>query len=176
MAEVTGAWIGRPTVVVAKITTGDHSERTDRRERARLGTAQRVLAIAVAYQLAFWTAGQMDVARERVARLAVPPLSIAVTPARIVIPIPPVPICPLPFVAGTTSLRSRVIVSLVSRSGVDIDRVLIPVAIVRTAAASMGNVALVAFTAAAPRRLVACVIVVSRIEIHTHPQPRATGG
>ena len=39
MPEVAGPWVGRPVVVVPEITTGDHSKRTDGRQRARLRAA-----------------------------------------------------------------------------------------------------------------------------------------
>src|SRR5262249_25495517 len=50
--QVTGAGIERPVVVVAEITTGDHSEGTDGRQRPRFRAAERVLAIPVANDLA----------------------------------------------------------------------------------------------------------------------------
>ena len=39
VSQVARAWIGGAAVVVAQITTGDHSECTDGRERARFGAA-----------------------------------------------------------------------------------------------------------------------------------------
>ena len=56
-------------MVVAEITTGDHSKRADGRERPRFRAAQRVLAIAVANDLALESARQIEVAREGLARV-----------------------------------------------------------------------------------------------------------
>jgi len=39
VAEVAGARIGRSIVVLAKVTTGDHSKRTNGRQRAGLRPA-----------------------------------------------------------------------------------------------------------------------------------------
>jgi hypothetical protein len=50
--QVARPWISRAPIVVAEITTGDHSERADGRERSRFRAAQRVLAIAIVNQLA----------------------------------------------------------------------------------------------------------------------------
>jgi hypothetical protein len=36
VSKVAGTWVGRSISVVPEITTGDDSEGTDRRERARL--------------------------------------------------------------------------------------------------------------------------------------------
>ena len=60
VSQVAGAWISRAAVVVSEITTGDHSERTNGRERARFGAAQGVFAIAVANELALWSARQVN--------------------------------------------------------------------------------------------------------------------
>ena len=62
VSKVAGSWISRAAVVVAEITTGDHSERTNGRERSRFGAAQGVLAITVANELALWPARQVNVA------------------------------------------------------------------------------------------------------------------
>jgi hypothetical protein len=50
--QVARTWIGGVAVVVAEITTGDHSECADGRKRSRFGAAQGVLAIAVVNELA----------------------------------------------------------------------------------------------------------------------------
>jgi hypothetical protein len=86
MAEVTGAWIRRPTVVVAKITTGDHSERTDGGQRARLGAAQRGLAVPVPNHLAVQSARQVQASREWLARVggARALVTLALSPASLV--------------------------------------------------------------------------------------------
>jgi hypothetical protein len=76
--------------VVAEITTGDHTECANGRERSRLGAAQRVLAISIVHQFAVASAWQANVARERVPDLgiAVPRVAVAVGPPRIVIAVP----------------------------------------------------------------------------------------
>jgi hypothetical protein len=76
VSQVTGPWISRAPIVVSQITTGDHSECANGRERSRFGAAQGVFAIAVANQLALRSAGQVHVACERV-----PSLPIAFTMA-----------------------------------------------------------------------------------------------
>ena len=100
-------------VVVAEVTTGDHSEGADGRERARLGAAQGVLAIAVANQLALGSTRQVDVTRERVARLTVTLSIVAVAgvPAGIVSGGAAVLVGLLPVAARTASERPRVIVA-----------------------------------------------------------------
>jgi hypothetical protein len=57
--------------VVAEVTTGDHSERANGRQRSRFGATQRVLAISIVHQLAIASAWQAKVARERVPDLAI---------------------------------------------------------------------------------------------------------
>jgi hypothetical protein len=57
-------------VSVAEITTGDHPKRADGRQRARFRAAQRVLAIPVANDLPLESAGQTQVAREGLTRVA----------------------------------------------------------------------------------------------------------
>src|SRR5207244_3410203 len=81
------AWIGWTIVEISKITTGDHSKRTDGRERARLRAAQCVFTVAVAHDLSLHAAGQVDTARERLTRIdrVVWRLTIPIGPARIVI-------------------------------------------------------------------------------------------
>ena len=67
-------------MVVSEITTGDHSECTDGRQRAHLRAAQRVFAIAVANDLAIEPARQVEFPREHVSRVvtpARPPLVVA---------------------------------------------------------------------------------------------------
>jgi hypothetical protein len=63
-------------VVIAEITTGDHPKRANRGKRSRFGSAQRVLAIAIAIAIAddlsLQTARQIEVAREDVARIDLP--------------------------------------------------------------------------------------------------------
>lgn len=52
VAEVARTRVGRTAVVVAEITTGDHSERADRRERSRFRAAEGVLPISIVNRLA----------------------------------------------------------------------------------------------------------------------------
>jgi hypothetical protein len=85
--QVAGPWISRAPIVVSEITTGDHSECTDGRERPRFGTAQDVLAIAVMNQFALWSTWQVNVAGEWIRDLAIAfsIVAVAVGPAGIVI-------------------------------------------------------------------------------------------
>jgi hypothetical protein len=85
--QVAGPWISRAPIVVSEITTGDHSECTDGRERPRFGTAQGVLAIAVMNQFALWSTWQVNVAGEWIRDLAIAfsIVAVAVGPAGIVI-------------------------------------------------------------------------------------------
>jgi hypothetical protein len=71
--------------VVSEITTGDHSECTDGRERPGFGAAQGVFAIAIVNDLALASAWQVDVARERVpdVGIAFARVAVAVGPAGI---------------------------------------------------------------------------------------------
>jgi hypothetical protein len=75
--------------VVSEITTGDHSECTDGRERPRFGTAQGVLAIAVVHELALWSVRQVNMSTECIRDLAIAfsIVAIPVGPAGIVIAI-----------------------------------------------------------------------------------------
>jgi hypothetical protein len=70
MPEVTRARVKRTAFAVAQIACGDHAERADRRQRARLGTAQPVLAIAENDTRAIRTARQIDVPDEHVTWIA----------------------------------------------------------------------------------------------------------
>jgi hypothetical protein len=94
VSKVAGARISRAAVVVAKITTGDHSECTHGRERPRFGAPQRVLAITVVNQFALWSTWQVNVACECVTYLAITLsiVAIAVGPTGIMIAIPHMPI------------------------------------------------------------------------------------
>jgi hypothetical protein len=92
--QVAGAWISGAAIVVAEITTGDHSERANGRERSRFGAAQRVLAISIVHQLALWPARQVNMSAERVPDLAVAfsIVAISVGPAGIVIVVASMPV------------------------------------------------------------------------------------
>ena len=56
--------------MIAEVTTGDHSKRTDSRERSRFRSTQSVFAIAVADNAPFGSAGQTQVPREDVPEMA----------------------------------------------------------------------------------------------------------
>jgi hypothetical protein len=82
--------VARPRVsraVVAEITTGDHSERANGRERARFRAAQCVLAVSIVDQLAIASARQVNVACERIPDLGIAfaRVAVAVGPVGIVI-------------------------------------------------------------------------------------------
>jgi hypothetical protein len=64
--------------MVAEVTTGDHSERAHGGQRARLGAAEAVLTIAIVHDLSVSPARQMNVAAERVPRLAVAILRVPI--------------------------------------------------------------------------------------------------
>jgi hypothetical protein len=78
--------------VVPEITTGDHSERTDGRERSGFGAAQGVFAIAVVNELALRPARQVNMSAECVSDLwiAFSIVASAVSPARIAVAVPAV--------------------------------------------------------------------------------------
>jgi hypothetical protein len=94
VSQVAGPWIGRAPIVVSEITTGDHSECTNGRERPRFGAAQRVFAIAVVNELALWSARQVNMSAEGIPDLAIAfsIVAISVRPAGIVIAIRSVPV------------------------------------------------------------------------------------
>jgi hypothetical protein len=87
VSQVAGPWISRAPMVVSEITTRDHSECTDGRERPRFGTAQGVLAIAVVNELALAPARQLNMSAECVSDLwnAFSIFAIPVSPAKIVV-------------------------------------------------------------------------------------------
>jgi hypothetical protein len=80
--------------MVSEITTGDNSKSTDGRERSRFGAAQGVLTIAVANELAFQAARQMNVAGEGVPGLGITVANVAVSfgPAGIMIAVASMPV------------------------------------------------------------------------------------
>lgn len=69
MAQVARARVERAIVLVPEIATGDHSECANSRKRARFGSAQRVLAIAVPHEFPTRSARQRKVTREGLARI-----------------------------------------------------------------------------------------------------------
>jgi hypothetical protein len=89
VSQVTRPGISRAPIVVSEITTGDHSECTNGRERPGFGAAQGVLAIAVVNELALWSARQVNMSAECIRGLAI---AVSVGPARIVVAIPSVPV------------------------------------------------------------------------------------
>lgn len=86
MSQVAGPWISRAPIVISEITTGDHSECTNGRERPRLGAAQGVLALAVVKELARRPARQVNMSAECIRNLAIAfsIVAISVGPAGIV--------------------------------------------------------------------------------------------
>jgi hypothetical protein len=94
VSQVAGPGISRAPIVVPEITTGDHSEYTDGRERPGFGAAQGVLAIAVVNELALWSARQVNMSPECIRDLAIAVSIVAISdgPAGIVIAIPSVPV------------------------------------------------------------------------------------
>lgn len=64
----------------AKVTTGDHSKGPNGRERARFGAAQGVPVLAIVHEVSFVAARQVQLARERFARV-----EFAITRLRITI-------------------------------------------------------------------------------------------
>jgi hypothetical protein len=87
VSQVAGPWISRAPIVVSEITTGDHSECTNGRERSGFGAAQGVLAIAVVNELALWPARQVNISAEGIRDVAVAfsIVAISVGPSGIVI-------------------------------------------------------------------------------------------
>jgi hypothetical protein len=92
--QIAGPWISRAPIVVSEITTGDHSECTNGRERPGFRAAQGVVAIAVVNELALWSARQVNMSAECIRGLAIAfsIVAVSVGPARIVVAIPSVPV------------------------------------------------------------------------------------
>ena len=117
MSKIAGAWIGWAIVMISEITTGDHSKRTDGRERPRLGAAQGVLAVTVAHDLPLESARQLEIARERLARIerAVACVALAIRPASIVAGISAAfAVIQLPRITWTAAERSRVVIAAIA--------------------------------------------------------------
>jgi hypothetical protein len=89
VSEVAGPWISRAPIVVSEITTGDHSECTNGRERPGFRAAQGVFPIAVVHELAPGSARQVNMSAEHIWDLAIAfsIVAIAVGPAGIVVAI-----------------------------------------------------------------------------------------
>jgi hypothetical protein len=94
VSQVAGPWISRASIMVPKITTGDHSECANGRERPGFGAAQRVLAIAVVHRLALWSPRQVNMSAECIRDLAIAfsIVAISVGPSGIVIALTSVPV------------------------------------------------------------------------------------
>jgi hypothetical protein len=62
--------VSRPAVVITKIVRGHYTKRTDRRERPSLGTSELIRLFVNENELSLRPAGQIEVRREDVARIA----------------------------------------------------------------------------------------------------------
>jgi hypothetical protein len=67
--QVTFAWVTGPAVVVLEVTRGNDAKDSDETQRAGFRTAEGVLAVSVADQLAFEPARQVELVDEHVARV-----------------------------------------------------------------------------------------------------------
>jgi hypothetical protein len=94
VSQVAGPRISRAPIVVSEITTGDHSECTDGRERPGFRAAQRVFAIAVVNELTLWSARQVNMSAECIRDLAITfsIVAISVRQAGIVIALASMPV------------------------------------------------------------------------------------
>lgn len=110
--QIAGAGIERPIPAVPKVTTRDHSKGAERRQRARLGAAQCVFAVAVAHQLAINAARQVQLTREGVACIVVARPLVAVTFRRASILATAIVIKGLARIAAATSKRRPVIAAI----------------------------------------------------------------
>jgi hypothetical protein len=159
VSQIARPGISRASIVVSEITTGDHSECTNGRERPGFGAAQGVFAVAVVNQLALWSARQVNMSAEGIRDLAIAVsiVAISVGPAGIVIAVSSLGVGPLPVVSGASSERSRVVIIAVARPSVGLSPVVIALVVAGTA------------SAAAARRvrvpLVVSRVVVARVEI-----------
>ena len=70
--------------MVAQITRGYDPKRADGRERAALGSPERVLAISIVHNVSVVTAGQVEMAREHIARIQLAWFVISVWPTRVI--------------------------------------------------------------------------------------------
>ena len=103
-----------------QVTTGDHAERADCRQRPRLGTAERIVAIAVPDDLTLDSARQVDVPGEHVTWVDVALLAVAIAlgPAQIVTRMMAMPIrLRLPRVVSRSAAELPRIVVAVARLG-----------------------------------------------------------
>jgi hypothetical protein len=146
--------------VVSEITTGDHSECANGRERPGFGPAQSVFAIAVVNELALWSARQVNMSAECIRDLAIAfsIVAVAVGPAGNVIAVTSLRVRPLPVVAGASSKGPVLTIIAVARPSVGLSPVVI--AIIAAGAAVASTTRLVGVP------LVVSRIVVTRIEIH----------
>jgi hypothetical protein len=148
-------------VVVPEITTGDHSEGADGRQRPRLGAAQGVLAVPAAYYLTLGTSREVDMAAERIgsALRSVQLWAFPLRPARVLRAVAGMFVRALAVVPGTTARRSHVALIVVAQSGVGLPPVVITTAIIGGAVSSLAR--------RVGASLVVAGVVVARIEIHT---------
>jgi hypothetical protein len=156
--EVAGTWICWTIVMIAEVTTGDHSKRAEGRQRTRLRAAQCVLTLALAHDLSLNAARQVEVARERPTRIerAVRRLAIPFRPTYLIARIGSVPIgVRLWRVAWSAAEFSRVVIT-------------IPCASVRWSQIVVEMVARAALASARIEAPLVALVVVARIEIHTH--------
>ena len=70
--------------MVAQIARGHDAECADGRERAALGSPERVLAISIVHNVSVVTAGQVEMAHEHIARIQLAWFVISVWPARVI--------------------------------------------------------------------------------------------
>jgi hypothetical protein len=90
MSQVASARLGRAIVVVPEVTTGDNPKRADGRKRARFRSAEGVLAVTIANDLALQAAWQVHVPCEHVTGIdiALTAVSPSIGPARVLTAIP----------------------------------------------------------------------------------------
>ncbi|OFW08217.1 MAG: hypothetical protein A3H96_23680 [Acidobacteria bacterium RIFCSPLOWO2_02_FULL_67_36] len=155
VSEVALTRIQRPIRVVAQVASRYNPKGADRGECPALGAAQRVFAIAgIVDDLAVATAGQIEIAREDIARVgaAVAGIAIAVRPARVV------PVA----VVGAFTRVTPVIVAVAAVVVVILD----PVGTWPTPKRQRIIVVPVAGFSVTAVSQVARVIVVTRVEVH----------
>jgi hypothetical protein len=102
-------------VVISDITTGDHPERANGRQRARFRAAQPVRAVAIAHNLSLQSAREIDLTREYIPDidLALASIPIALVASRIVMPIAAVLVrVRVSRIARTSAQRPRIVVAM----------------------------------------------------------------
>src|SRR5437868_10808357 len=142
-------------MAVSEISTGDHSEGADGRERARLRATKGAFAITIANEFALETTWQIQVTRENFTWIVV---ALALGPARIIARVWAV-MFRLARVARAATELPRVVIAAVTIARLRLPQVVIVIEIVRAALA-------------AAERFVVARIVVSRIEVHIYSSSR----